>query len=56
MLEVVRMKNRVEAFLVGEASMVALDITLPINEDALPITLNKEKNMNSFPRGVTSDT
>ena len=35
--------------------MIALDTIGPMNEDVFPIMLNKLKNRNSFPRGVTSE-
>lgn len=44
-----------ELFPDGEASMMALETSGPMNEDVLPTILNKLKKRNSWPRGVTSD-
>lgn len=35
--------------------MMALETMGPINEEALPMMLNRLKKRNSWPRGVTSE-
>lgn len=35
--------------------MIALEMMGPMNEVVVPTMLKKEKNRNSFPRGVTSE-
>lgn len=35
--------------------MMTLEMMGPMNEEALPMILKREKKRNSLPRGVTSD-